>query len=252
MTPVRTIQVADDVFFAQGNDVNWVLLRDGRDVTLIDAGYPGYVDAVVASLRAIDCTPADVRAVLLTHAHVDHVGAVNALYAKHGTPCYVDPVEVGHAHREYLEQAGPGDVVRNILRPGVLPWSWRIMRSGAMKDVTIAHAEPFPAAGPLDLPGRPTPVATHGHTSGHSAFHLADTGVVVTGDGLITGHAVSLRRGPQLIPEFFNHGDVVAGLAPLEGLDADVLLPGHGGVHRGPIAAAVASAREHAATATRG
>jgi glyoxylase-like metal-dependent hydrolase (beta-lactamase superfamily II) len=242
----RITEVADDVFFAQGPDVNWVLLRDGTDVTLIDAGYPGYVKAVAASIRSIGATPQSVRAILLTHAHIDHIGAVNALHGEYNTPVYLDPVEVGHAHRDYREQAGPGDVVKQILRPGVLPWSLRIMREGAMKDVTIAHALPFPSAGPLDLPGHPTPVATHGHTSGHSAFHLADKGVVISGDGLITAHAVSLRSGPQVIPSWFAHGDQLAGLDPLEGLDADLLLPGHGDAHRGPIAAAVQSARDHA------
>ena len=246
MDRARITQIADGVYFAQGQDVNWVLLRDGNDVTLIDAGYPGYVKAVEGSVRSIGARPEDVRAILVTHAHVDHVGAVNHFYDDYGTPAYFDPVEVAHARREYLEQAGAGDVLKHALRPGVLPWSLRIMREGALRAVAIDHAQPF-GSGRLDLPGRPTPVATHGHTSGHSAFHLADAGIVVSGDSLITGHAVSLRSGPQVIPSWFAHGDQIAGLAPLEELDADVLLPGHGPAHRGPIAAAVQRAREHAA-----
>jgi glyoxylase-like metal-dependent hydrolase (beta-lactamase superfamily II) len=247
VTHPRPVQVADGVYFVRGVDVNWVLLRDGTDVTLVDAGYPGYVDSVEDTVRAIGSSPEDVRAILVTHAHIDHIGAVNAFHAKYATPVYLDPVEVGHAHREYEESAGPVDVLKNAWRPGVLPWALRIARAGATQDVVLDHAQPFPTAGPLDLPGRPTPVATHGHTSGHSAFHLADSGVVITGDGLITGHAVSLVSGPQVIAPWFNHGDAVAGLAPLEPLAADILLPGHGTVHRGPIADAVARARERLA-----
>jgi glyoxylase-like metal-dependent hydrolase (beta-lactamase superfamily II) len=161
----------------------------------------------------------------------------------------MDAVEVAHARRDYLEQAGPLDVVKNIWRPGVLPWSRRIMRAGASSKVAVPHAQPVAAHGPLDLPGHPVPVATHGHTSGHSAYHLPDAGVVVTGDGLVTGHAVSRVRGPQLIPPMFGHqAESLRALDPLEGLAADVILPGHGDVHRGPIAAAVAQARERAAS----
>jgi glyoxylase-like metal-dependent hydrolase (beta-lactamase superfamily II) len=247
----RVLEVADNVFLVNGTEVNWVVLRDGTDLTLVDSGYPGDVPAVEASLRELGGRPEDVRAVLLTHAHVDHMGAVNHFHERYATPLYTDPVEVRHARREYLEQAGPLDVAKNIWRPGVLPWTVRIMRVGAARKLSAPHAQPFPAAGALDLPGRPVPIATHGHTSGHTAYHLPDAGVVITGDELITAHAVSRVRGPQLIGGMFTHRefDSTAVLAPLAELDADVLLPGHGPVHRGPIAAAVSTALERASWA---
>lgn len=241
------VEAAEGVFLVRGTDVNWILLRDGRELTLVDSGYPGDIPAVEASIRAIGSEPEDVRAILLTHAHIDHLGAVNHFYERYGTPVYTDPAEVAHARREYLEQAGPAEVARNILRPGVFTWSLRIMRVGAMQKVSVPHARPFPNVGALDLPGHPIPIPTPGHTSGHTAYHLPDTGAVLTGDGLLTGHAVSRIIGPQVIAPMFNHGDAVAGLDPLAGLAADLILPGHGDLHRGPIAAAVAEARERAA-----
>jgi glyoxylase-like metal-dependent hydrolase (beta-lactamase superfamily II) len=240
----RVVEVTDNVFLVGGTEVNWVLLLDGTDVTLIDGGYPGDSAAVEASIRAIGARPEDVRAVLLTHAHVDHLGAAGHFHQRYGTPLYTDPVEVRHAKREYLEQAGPLDVAKNIWRPGVLPWALRITRVGASRKISAPHAEPFPGDGALDLPGRPVPVPTHGHTSGHTAYHLPQLGVVITGDELITAHATSRVRGPQVIGAMFNrtNDDPSAALAPLAALDADVVLPGHGPVHRGPIAAAVATA----------
>jgi len=241
-------EVADGVFLVGGTEVNWVLLRDGTDVTVVDGGYPGDFAAVEASLHAIGARPEDVRAVLLTHAHVDHLGAATRFPEGYGTPLYTDPIEVRHARREYLEQAGPLDVAKNLWRPGVLPWTVRIMRVGAAKKVSAPRAEPFPAEGALDLPGAPVPVPTHGHTSGHTAYHLPQAGVVITGDELITAHAVSKLRGPQLIGSMFTptNSDPAAALAPLAALDADVVLPGHGPVHRGPVSAAVATALERA------
>ena len=239
----RVVEVAPDVFFARGTDVNWILLREGEDVTLIDSGYPGDTGRVEASLRAIGRRPEDVRAVLITHAHIDHIGGVNHFHDRYGAAVYTDAVEVEHAHRERLEQASPLDVAANLWRPGVLPWLSRVMRVGVLKDVAVPAAEPFPTTGALDLPGHPVPVPTRGHTSGHTAYLLPAVGAVATGDELVTAHAVLRGTGPRVLPAFFNHGDPVAAIGALEGLDADLVLPGHGDPLRRPIAEAVAEAR---------
>lgn len=235
-------EVAPGVFRGRGTQVNWYLLRVADGVTLIDGGYPGDADRLEASVRALGRRPEDVRAVLLTHAHVDHLGGVSRFAARHGTPVHTGAVEVRHAHREFLEQAGPKDVVANLWRPGVLPWTARIVRAGALAHVAVPTATAFPADGPLDLPGAPVPVATPGHTSGHTCYHLPAVGAVVTGDALVTGHALLRASGPQLLPAMFHHGDPVAGLAPLANLDADLVLPGHGEPWHGALAAAVARA----------
>src|SRR4051794_5579186 len=115
-------EVADDVFLGCGTEVNWVLLREGTDVTLIDSGYPGDTARVESSIRAIGRRPEDVRAVLITHAHVDHIGGVNHFAERYGAAVYTGATEVRHAHRDYLEQASPKDVVTNLWRPGLWPW----------------------------------------------------------------------------------------------------------------------------------
>jgi len=233
-------EVAADVFFARGADVNWVLLRDGRDITLIDTGYPGYLDDVLRSIRAIGGEPGTVAAVLITHAHVDHIGGVNHFVEAFGTPVYTDAVEARHARRELLEQATPLDVLKNLRAPGMLPWLGRVVRVGVTKRVSIPTAEAFPTE--LDLPGRPQPVPTGGHTSGHTAYYLPAARAVATGDELVTGHALLRRSGPAVLPEFFAHGDSRAAVQRLAPLDAELILPGHGAPLRQPVAEAVAEA----------
>lgn len=238
----RVDEVASGVFLARGTDVNWYLIRDGEGVTLIDTGYPGDLASVEESVRAIGRHPMDVQAVLLTHAHVDHMGAANHFHDRYRAPVYTDPVEVRHAHRDYLEQATALDVAANLWRPGVLPWLTRVLRVGVTNKVSIPSAEPFPNPGALDLPGNPVPVPTRGHTSGHTAYHLPGIGAILTGDELVTAHALLRHTGPQVLPAFFNHGDPRTALAALEGVDADLILPGHGDPLHCPIADAVQTA----------
>ncbi|MDT3397383.1 MBL fold metallo-hydrolase [Streptomyces sp. B1866] len=238
-------EVTKDVFCAGGTDVNWILLREGTDLTLIDSGWIGDVAVLEASIRSLGRRPEDVRGVLLTHAHVDHVGGLNHLHDTYGVPVYMNPREVPHARREHLEQATAMDVARRSWRPNVFAWGLRIARAGAFTHVAVEHARPFPGDGPLDLPGRPVPVACHGHTSGHSAYHLPAAGAVATGDALITGHAISRLTGPQLLPAYFTHapGEARASLDAVAALDADIVLPGHGRPWHGAVADAVAAAR---------
>jgi glyoxylase-like metal-dependent hydrolase (beta-lactamase superfamily II) len=247
MRELEVVPAGGDVFLCRGRDVNWALLREGSDLTLVDTGYPAYAPLVEESVRQVGGRPEDVRGIVVTHGHVDHIGGLTHFHERYGTPVYAHPVEVPHVRREHLEQATPAQVARNSHRRGVLLWSLRITRAGAMSDAAFEHVRAFTPGAALDLPGRPVPVATVGHTSGHTAYLVPSAGAVITGDGLCTGHAVSRVVGPQLLARMFQHGDDVAGLEPLEGLDADVVLPGHGPLHRGPVAEAVRAARESAA-----
>jgi glyoxylase-like metal-dependent hydrolase (beta-lactamase superfamily II) len=247
---VEAVEIGVGAWCVTGTEVNWVIVRDGDDALLIDSGYPGDVDAVEQSLRRVGSRPEAVRAILLTHAHIDHVGGVGHFHSRYGTPVYAAAAELPNARREHTEQATPGDVARNAWRPGVLRWSMRIAAAGAMRDRSHPQVQPLPD-GPLDLPGDPMPIATHGHTSGHTAYHLLGVGAIATGDALITGHAVSRLRGPQLCATMFNHCSPAQGLAALEsltGLDVGVVVPGHGKPLHSPVAAAVAAARDATAS----
>jgi glyoxylase-like metal-dependent hydrolase (beta-lactamase superfamily II) len=240
--------VADGTYLVHGSDTNWVLLTDGDAVTLIDTGYPRDRELLLDSLAAVGGSPESVTAVLVTHAHNDHLGSAEYLAARYGTPVLLHEAEVPHARGEFLHQVSAGQVLRNSWRPGVLPWALRALRSGGTARVPVAAPLPLPPAGPLDLPGRPVPVHTPGHTGGHCAFHLPGAGVLVSGDALVSGHPTSRIAGPQLLPGMFHHerGRAAASLDVLAGLDADLLLPGHGPALRGPVREAARRARERA------
>ncbi|WP_398957121.1 MBL fold metallo-hydrolase [Streptomyces sp. GC420] len=80
----------------------------------------------------------------------------------------------------------------------------------------------------------------------HSSGELPEAGVLVSGDALVSGHPTSPTRGPQLLPEMFDKDRerTRASLDIMERVAADVLLPGHGPLHRGPVREAARRARD--------
>ena len=228
-------QVTEIVHFARGRAVNWVLVTDDTGVMLIDAGYPGDRQDVLASLSQLGYDAGDVHAILLTHAHIDHFGSAIWFANEHGTPVYCHAEEVGHAKREYLEQASILDVALRIWRPRWAVWGVHVVRSGGLIRDGIPTARPLTAEKAAELPGYPMAIFTPGHTSGHCSY-LVD-GVLVSGDALVTGHPLLRHRGPQLLPEVFSHSQQASlrSLDALALLETEILLPGHGDVWRGPI-----------------
>ncbi|AWT51835.1 MBL fold metallo-hydrolase [Mycolicibacterium smegmatis] len=226
-------KITDRVHFARTDLVNWTLVTGDDGVLLIDAGFPGQREDVLDSVRQLGFGPDDIKAVLLTHAHVDHFGTAIWLAKTYGTPVYCHADEVGHARREYLEQATPAGVARQVWQPRWLKWALAISRQGAFDHSGIPSTQAFTPE--IGLPGKPTAIPTPGHTGGHCSY-LVD-GVLVAGDALVTGHPTSSRRGPQLLHQVFNHDQqaCLRSLGALGLLDTEVLLPGHGDVWRGSI-----------------
>jgi glyoxylase-like metal-dependent hydrolase (beta-lactamase superfamily II) len=227
--------ITEHVHFAETDLVNWTLVTDDSGVMLIDAGFPGHRDDVLDSLRQLGFGLDDLRAILLTHAHIDHFGTAIWFAKSHGTPVYCHAAEVGHSKREYLEQAGPADIVPHLWQPRFLKWTLAISRKGGMVRDGIPSTQALTEEVAAGLPGKPMAIPTPGHTGGHCSFVV--DGVLVAGDALVTGHPLLTRSGPQLLPTMFNHDQdgCVRSLGALGMLDTDVLLPGHGPVWRGSI-----------------
>ncbi len=234
--------VADGVWLVTGTDVNWVLVADADGVTLVDAGLPRDLPRVRSSLEQTGRSLGDVAAVVLTHAHPDHIGAAERLRADRGIPVRLLDTEAPHAKGQVIEQISTVQILRAAWRPSVLLWALRFVGKGGLRAERLTQVQTFAAGpAPLDVPGRLMPVPTPGHTSGHCAFHLPERGVLLAGDALMMAHPTGRATGPQLLPAMFNHDDeaALASLQALAALSADVVVPGHGLAYRGSPASAV-------------
>lgn len=243
-----TQQVGPGVHRVADGIVNWYVVSDGGEVALYDAGWPRSWPRIEAALRELGHGPADISAVVLTHAHPDHLGAAEAVRERTGATVHVHRPEVARSHGE-ARHSSPFALV-----PGLLPTLWRPTATAFVLEATargfmfptwVTDVRAFDAGIALDVPGRPRPVATPGHTEGHVSFAFQDQGVVITGDVIATMNVLTRERGAQIMPDQLN-GDseqTRRSLDVLAGLDG-TLLPGHGAPFSGTPGEAVARARE--------
>lgn len=226
--------------------VNWYAVEDGGRLTVIDAGGPAFAKTLDADLAAAGFKVTDVEAVVLTHSDSDHTGVVPQLQQA-GARVLI------HADDEAtLRKPGPksGDArPLQMLRDAWRPRFWRMMSTmiglGTARPPKIAGAETFSDGDVLDVPGGPTVIHAPGHTPGNCAIHFPEREVLFAGDVMCNLNPLTLERGPQLMPSWFNvsNRQALESLARVETVEASVVLFGHGEPwHEGP-AAAVAQAR---------
>jgi glyoxylase-like metal-dependent hydrolase (beta-lactamase superfamily II) len=243
---VEVTEVGPGVHHARAKHVSWTLVTEGVAVALVDTGYPRDRERLLRSLELVGRRAADVDTVVLTHGHPDHLGSAEHLRSVYGVPVLAHRAEVPNASGARVEQVSERSLLRQAWRPPVLRWTFDILRLGATRVERVRELRDFDD-GTLDVPGRPVAIHTPGHTSGHCSLHLPDRGVLLTGDALMTEHAVGRDVGPQLLPAFFNTDTDLArqSLERLRPLGADVVVPGHGPAFRGTPAQAVELALAH-------
>lgn len=243
-----TAEVAEGITRVAGSRTNLYVISDGDSLCLLDTGWPGDLGAIMAALDYMDRSPADVSAVLLTHAHPDHLGSAERMRAEHGATVYAHVQEAPYARGERAERISTGYMLSRLWWPRMFSFVVNAIRAGVVKVQHVRELVAFADTSvALDLPGAPVPVFTPGHTSGHCAFHLPDRGVLITGDALVTHDSLTQETGPRLLHDAFNHDQeaAVRSLHRLRDLAANVVLPGHGEPFHGPPSDAVEQALTH-------
>lgn len=85
--------IADDLYYVGDKMVCIHLIRTDEGLILLDAGYPSAKHLLMASILRLGFQPADVRWIILTHAHHDHYGAANEFRRLYGTKVALSAVD---------------------------------------------------------------------------------------------------------------------------------------------------------------
>lgn len=228
--------------------VNCYLVEDEGGLTLIDAGLPRAWTTLGHAIRELGRRPQDLRAVVLTHAHFDHVGVARRLQDRFGIPVWAHARETYLAAHPYRYAHENPRAAYPLRHPRAVPILTAMAAAGALsvRGVDRAGVLELTPGVPLDVPGRPVPVASPGHTYGHCAFLFPDRDAIVTGDALVTMDPYTGRTGPRIVAgaATADSAAAMASLTELAQTGVTTVLPGHGA----PWTRGIADAVDHART----
>lgn len=144
----------------------------GGNLTVIDSGIAGSADAILEGVQAIGRQPSDIKEIVITHFHPDHIGSAADLAERTGAPV--------------LAHWADAPVIRGELEgqpPKLLDFERPIFEAVSP---LVPLAPPVPGVQDVDdkqtSAGGGVFVSVPGHTPGSLALHLPQLGVLFTGD----------------------------------------------------------------------
>jgi glyoxylase-like metal-dependent hydrolase (beta-lactamase superfamily II) len=212
--------------------VNSYLVEDAGAITVIDAGVRGHWKELLRELEAMGRSPVDIRALLLTHGDVDHVGFAERLRREHGVPVYVGAADAAEARGEVPKPDAVRDPMRMLPMAKFLVYG---LTHGGLRRTPIKEVTPIAGATTLDVPGAPAVIPLPGHTPGSVAYHLPSLDAIFMGDAMTTRSVTTGIVGPALGPFTVDPAKAVESLDALDGISAEWVLPGHGDAWTGGL-----------------
>ena len=180
----------------------YIVSNKSKQCIIFDPGEEGA--RLVKEIRANQLTP---LAIFLTHAHFDHIGAVDVLREAFSIPVYIHEKEVSWLADPMKNGSGKYVELPNYVV--ALPEAEHIIKSEG--ELTI---------GPFTF----TVVHTPGHSPGSISFIFKEDGFAIVGDTLFEGSIgrTDLIGGSmQLLLKSINDKLLVLG-------DETIIYPGHG------------------------
>jgi glyoxylase-like metal-dependent hydrolase (beta-lactamase superfamily II) len=222
------LAIVNVVFFGPRNagDRGWVL---------VDAGIPGSRSSIETAAGARFGDSARPAAIILTHGHFDHVGAVEALASNWDAPVYAHRLE--HSYLDGTSSYPPADP---SIRDGLMSLLSPLYPRGPIDLGARLRALPADHATP-EMPGWRW-IHTPGHTPGHVSLWHEESGRLIAGDAAITTAQESAydvaRQSPEIHgpPRYFTMDWVAAeqSARKLSALRPKTLVTGHGPALAGP------------------
>lgn len=227
-------EVATDVLRVRTLMVNVFIVRTGTSWILVDAGLRGYDRTIRSAAAEFVRSDAPPDAIVLTHGHFDHIGALDALLDQWDVPVYAH-----HLERPYLTGESAYPPPDPLVGRGAMALLSKLYPNGPI-DIG-SRLRMLPADG--SVPGMPDwrAVYTPGHTAGHVSLWRERDRTLIAGDAVVTTKQESLLAVVAQRPEL--HGPpayftpdwprAAQSVRTIAALEPEVLATGHGVAMRG-------------------
>ncbi len=203
--------IAPDILQVRSFGVNFYVIRSGEHLCLFDTGFLRGSDALDRALRSVAWQNLPVRAIILSHGHIDHVWNAGIFYQRYGAEIFADKREAGRLDGEVCGRS----IARHLSRAEqALLRKWRKL--------------PLPIAGEL-RPGEPLKQAPAfrviplpGHTAGHIGLWREEDRLLLCADAF-----ASFFMASHYPPACFNedHDEALRVGSRILGLHPEGLLP---------------------------
>ncbi|MCW2921721.1 MAG: Zn-dependent hydrolase [Thermoleophilia bacterium] len=230
--------------------VNWYLVEAEDGVCIVDAGHPRSWHSLERVLEGLGRVPGDIKAVVLTHAHFDHVGFAERARTELDVPVWVHEADEALASDPWDYEHERSRLPYAAKHPSFDVAFAAMGAEGALFVRGVQEVRTFTDGQVLAVPGSPTVVHVPGHTHGSCALYYPERDTLITGDAIVTHDPYTNGDGPRIIAGAAT-ADSAQALASLDALlqtPATLLLVGHGEPWVDGVESAVAAAREVGAT----
>lgn len=183
-TSIRTgehTEVVPDLSCLAIQIVNLVFVgaRDSTEFVVVDAGMPGSAETIIENAEERFGSQSRPSAIVLTHGHFDHVGAIIELIGHWGVPVYAHPLEMpfltGQRSYPSADPSVEGGMVSRV--------------SGFFPNEPInlgTRVQPLPTDGSVPGMAGWRWLHTPGHSPGHVSFFRESDRALIAGDAFVT------------------------------------------------------------------
>ena len=224
----KRLSIVNVVFYGLpgAGDRNWIL---------IDAGIPGSYGNIRGAAEARFGKDARPAAIILTHGHFDHVGALERLASHWNVPVFAHPLE--HPYLNGTESYPPPDPAAD----GGIMAKLSPLFPRAPVNVSANLHQLWPDGTIPPMPGWRW-LHTPGHAPGHVSLWHEGTRTLIAGDAIVTTGQESayevMVQEPEMHgpPRYFtpDWAAAEASVRSLAALQPELVITGHGRAMAGP------------------
>ena len=219
------IHIAEGVYRVPARAANTYLVEADRGLVLVDTGWPGSEKQIFKAVAELGRELNDVKLVLLTHRHLDHIGSAAAVKRQTSSVLVSHPFEKPYVAGTLViitpkAWSVYGRIARRVMAIGSSTLKmFRLLKYHPVHVDEAADEESILENVGLDG----SIVWTPGHTKGSVSLFLNRSKVAIIGDLLRS------KRGKLVEPMFMeNPSQTKASVQRLLDMEVETLCPGHG------------------------